>query len=245
MTTERVDPQDSITSFWNQRAGEYSTQPRHGLLDQRETAAWLGALTPLLPPAPADVLDVGTGTGPMARIYALMGHRVIGLDLAPGMLAEASAYCSDLPNPPVFRLGDANAPSLEAESVDAVTSRHVLWTLTDPSGALHNWRRLLRPGGRVLIIDALWFCARPSDQDEEPSDGANEFRKYYSDDVRAQLPVMKATSVADIEELVRSAGFVDVRSSDLRDVEALEDELYGKEGRDWPRYVVVGTKGQA
>jgi protein-L-isoaspartate O-methyltransferase len=51
--------------------------------------AWVPAIERLLPPPPADVLDIGTGTGFVAFIASSLGHRVTGLDLSAAMLAEA------------------------------------------------------------------------------------------------------------------------------------------------------------
>jgi len=51
---------------------------------------------------------------------------------------------------------DAEAPAFPEGTFDVVISRHVVWTLTDPSKAISNWKRLLKPGGRVVIIDGIW-----------------------------------------------------------------------------------------
>ena len=54
------------------------------------------------------------------------------------------------------------APPFGPGSFDAVTNRHLLWTLTDPATALRNWHALLRPGGVLVVIDGIW----PHDDDE-------------------------------------------------------------------------------
>ena len=40
---------------------------------------------------------------------------------------------------------------------DVVLTRHVLWALPDPSAALARWARLLRPGGRLLLVEGWWW----------------------------------------------------------------------------------------
>jgi SAM-dependent methyltransferase len=42
-------------------------------------------------------------------------------------------------------------------SFDVLLSRNVTWSLVDPEAAYKEWRRVLRPGGRLLIFDANWF----------------------------------------------------------------------------------------
>jgi len=112
----------------------------------------MGVLQPLLPPARADVVDLGTGQGFVALVMAALGHRVRGFDLAQGQLERAREYAAASTNPPVFALGDAAAPPLEPESVDVVANRDVLWTLLNPGQAFANWRAALRPGGRLLVF---------------------------------------------------------------------------------------------
>ncbi|HWX46940.1 MAG TPA: methyltransferase domain-containing protein [Roseomonas sp.] len=50
-------------------------------------------------------------------------------------------------------LGDAEDTREPGGHYDAVVSRHLVWTLVDPAAAFHDWFRVLRPGGRVVIAD--------------------------------------------------------------------------------------------
>jgi ubiquinone/menaquinone biosynthesis C-methylase UbiE len=68
----------------------------------------------LLPHAPADVLDVGTGTGFLALLLAELGYRVVGIDLAPDMLEIAQSKCTN-EIAPRFELGDAAAPETQGQ----------------------------------------------------------------------------------------------------------------------------------
>src|SRR4029079_18630578 len=77
----------SVIAFWDLRSPTYDDSPGHATHSAAEHTAWLAALEALLPPAPADVLDVGAWTGFLALLLAELGHRVVGVDLAPGMLA--------------------------------------------------------------------------------------------------------------------------------------------------------------
>lgn len=243
--SEKIDVQERITEYWDARGHAYDAQPGHGIWDAAERAAWLAALRGLLPSAPADVLDVGTGTGFLALLLAELGHRATGVDLAEGMLAEARIKAAALPpeRRPTFAIGDAHAPPLAPSSVDALVSRHVLWTLADPARALDNWRALLRPGGTLVAIDGLWWAGR--DPDESGSRDAEvweRWRRAYGADVRAGLPLMLAQTLDPIVRAVEAAGFADVRVSRLDEVERIERAASPERENGTPRYVVSARR---
>ncbi len=62
----------------------------------------------------------------------------------------------------VFLLGDAAAPPVGEERYDAVLVRHVLWALPEPRRALRHWRDLLRPGGRLVLVEGVWGTVNPA-----------------------------------------------------------------------------------
>lgn len=113
------DVQREITEFWNARAADYDAHVSHGILDPREQDAWIAALAPLVPAAPSDVLDLGTGTGTLAFTFAAMGHRVQGTDLAGEMLAAAREKAARASNAPRFLEGDAVDPQFPRHSFES------------------------------------------------------------------------------------------------------------------------------
>src|SRR5579859_1430269 len=144
--------QDKITEFWNERGATYEDQAIHRVQGEDEQRVWQQTLRDLLPAAPADVVDVGTGTGYLAFIVAAAGYQVTGVEIADGMLAVAQAKAREVTNAPTFVHGNAMDPPLPPSSADAVVSRQVIWTLVDPERAFRSWFNLLRPGGRVVAF---------------------------------------------------------------------------------------------
>src|SRR5438067_12789381 len=105
------DLQDELAAFWSSRPG--SKPPGTMVVrNEAEHAAWMESLRPLLPAAPVDALDVGTGQGFLALLLADFGYRVTGVDTAEGMLDAARSHAAGSSSPPEFRLGNAIEPPL-------------------------------------------------------------------------------------------------------------------------------------
>jgi SAM-dependent methyltransferase len=155
-TSPPVDPAlPTVREFWDTQSTRYDEDPDHGLHDPAAREAWRAHLTQWLPEPPATVLDLGCGTGSLSLLALEAGHRVCGVDLSLAMVAEATAKCAGLDA--TFTVGDAADPP--AGPVDAVLARHLLWTLPDPHAALRRWLALLRPGGRLVLIEGRWWPA--------------------------------------------------------------------------------------
>ncbi len=225
--------QERITTFWSTVAPFYNADPSNvPSLGSAEHHAWIRAIGRLLPPPPADVLDIGTGTGFVALTASQIGHRVIGIDLSSGMLDEARKEADRRGLKASFQLADAVAPPFAEASQDAIVCRHLLWTLRRPEVALANWLRLLRPNGCVIAIDGFWFV-QPM-----PEERVDFFESHYTEQTRELLPAMKWNRVEQAAELMRAAGFTEVRTADLADVHAVADHPPSTE----PWYVVTGQR---
>jgi SAM-dependent methyltransferase len=144
---------------WDAAAASFDDEPDHGLRDPDVRLAWADRLHAWLPSRPGDVLDLGCGTGSLSLLAAEQGHRVTGVDLSPAMVALARAKLAG--RDAVFLVGDAAAPPVGEDRFDAVVVRHVLWALPDPGRALRHWRELLRPGGRLVLIEGVWGTVSP------------------------------------------------------------------------------------
>jgi ubiquinone/menaquinone biosynthesis C-methylase UbiE/DNA-binding transcriptional ArsR family regulator len=100
------------------------------------------------------LLDLGTGTGRMLELFGGDIERGLGLDLSLDMLALARArldraglkHCS-------VRHGDIYDLALPRDSFDLVIVHQVLHFLDDSAHAIHESARVLRPGGRLLVVD--------------------------------------------------------------------------------------------
>lgn len=155
---------DSIAAYWDAAAADFDDEPDHGLRAGEVRAEWARLLRDRMPAEPADVLDVGCGTGSLAVLLAADGHRVTGVDVAAAMVGRARAKADAAGLDVRFLQGDAMRPPTGVQRFDAVLTRHLLWTLPDPHAALRDWVSRLRPGGLLILVEGRWLA--PNDRAE-------------------------------------------------------------------------------
>lgn len=135
--------------FFNTEAGKWDHY-RSELFGERFD---LQALAGLLDPAWA-VADVGCGTGQLVEALSPFVAQVIAVDPSAAMIKAARRRLGKRANVTLKR-GGAEALPIEDETVDAATIVLVLHHLNDPSAALAEAARVLKPGGRLLVVDML------------------------------------------------------------------------------------------
>jgi demethylmenaquinone methyltransferase/2-methoxy-6-polyprenyl-1,4-benzoquinol methylase len=189
--------------------------PRYDLVNRLMTfgldASWRRqAISMLAAPPGSVVLDVGCGTGDLARNLRRDGQRSLGLDLSLGMLAAARAGGAPLVQ------ADASALPLRTGAADAVVSGFAVRNFADLAGVMNELGRAVRPGGRLALLEVgeptsrilrfghrIWFTHVVPRLGALLSDGAAY--RYLPRSV-AYLP-----SFDEFARLLGDAGFTDVR----------------------------------
>ncbi|WP_412049687.1 ArsR/SmtB family transcription factor [Hoeflea sp. Naph1] len=138
-------------AYFSANAGRWNDLRQMHVSDERVESEILK----LIGRTPFDgLLDLGTGTGRMLELLAGSYRRAIGIDSSRDMLAIARAQLDDAGiTHASVRQGDIFNLPLDRESFDVVTIHQVLHFLHDPLPAIREAARMLRPGGRVIIVD--------------------------------------------------------------------------------------------
>ena len=227
-----------VAAHWDRRAAHFDQDFGHSIRTPAERAAWDRILDLVVPRRSVlDALDVGCGTGFLSFELAARGHRVTGVDFAPAMIAEARHKSTERALAVGFEEADAEQLSFPAASFDLVISRHVLWTLPHPEAAIDQWMRVLRPGGRLVVVDSLLDAgAMPP-----VAQNARTSPEYAA--VGDHLPFLGGRPREQIEALVKVHGLVNVASDPLLDLVAAQEQRMLEEGHAPTRrnrYVVWG-----
>jgi len=212
----------SVREYWNWRSVTYGsdTDKAAGIADD-----WVSILDELTPePRGKRALDVGTGTGDFAVYLARIGFEVTGIDISEEMIRRtrknASAQGLDID----LRTGDAEDVGFGDGTFDVVTARNLLWTLPRPERALREWRRVLKPGGTLIISDGLWsnttwkslhrLAGRLFERGFRKG-GATPLRffRMYAP-IMKELPFYEGLSFENARNLLREAGFKNIEPYD-------------------------------
>jgi ArsR family transcriptional regulator len=125
--------------------------------------------------------DLGCGTGQLAAALAPFVAGVVAVDRSGDMLQAARRRLRECPNAEVRR-GDLEALPIDDASLDAATLVLVLHHAPDPSAVLADAARVLRPGGRLLVVDML-----PHDRDEYRQQLGHVWLGFGDDQLRRLL----------------------------------------------------------
>ncbi len=189
------------------------------------------------------VLDIGCGNGFFARdIAALVGQsgKVCGTDGSPDMIGMAREICPG----GEFRACDATEQPFDDAMFDAVTATQVLCYVSDPGKAIREMHRLLRPGGRLVIMDTDWQSVVWNTADSELMRRA--IRLVTSDYENAHVPRtlssdLKAAGFHEIERSVftilnwdrNSDGYAQVMAGSIRQLAEKSDNFSASDLARW------------
>jgi len=136
-----------LARYWDTHASRYDRAmdfwDRHLFGDSRPWACGRAA---------GDVLEVAIGTGRNLPYYPI-GIRLTGIDWSPSMLRIATDRAADLGREADLRPGDAQALDFPDGSFDTVVCTLGLCAIPDDHHAVEEMARVLRPGGRLLLVD--------------------------------------------------------------------------------------------
>lgn len=147
---------EGVRDYWSARAGTFDEGESRVTRTEELRSAWCAVFGDVLGAEPLEILDVGSGTGEVALLLNDLGHHVQGVDLSPGMVDVANRKARERCEPVFFSVADATALPYPDASFDAVHARHLMWTLPDPSAAVAEWMRVLKPGGKIVITESRW-----------------------------------------------------------------------------------------
>lgn len=155
------------------------------------------AVREILGHAPLGTLvDIGTGTGRIIELLADSATHAIGIDRSPEMLRVARGKLTASPAEGwELRQGDIMALPLEDAAGDTVVLHQVLHYLPAPEPAIAEVARLVKPGGRLLIVDFA-----PHSHEELRSQDAHA-RLGFSDEQIAQWYAASGLQLAQVKEL--------------------------------------------
>ena len=180
--------EDKVRAYFDGLAGRFGRQYMPG-------RSWQGLAETLLKLLPPMVIaDLGAGEGTFSQLLAQSARQVIAVDNSEKMVEfgrdlAARHGVSNLD----YRLGDLESPPIEPESVDLAFFSQSLHHAPHPQRAVDAARRILKPGGRIVILDLVRH-------------NFEEARELYAD-------LWLGFAEVEIDEYLRTAGFRNVEIS--------------------------------
>jgi ubiquinone/menaquinone biosynthesis C-methylase UbiE/biotin operon repressor len=139
---------DRAREYFNKLAGKFGRSYCPG----RSWQALSSLVLSLLPAI--DVADLGAGEGTLSQLLAKNARSVIAVDISERMVEVGTQLAKDHPNLE-YRLGDIEEPPIEDGSIDLAIFSQALHHANSPQRAVQSAYRILRPGGRIAILDLL------------------------------------------------------------------------------------------
>ena len=180
--------QDKMRAFFDSMAGRLGNDYVPGKSWKSLAEAFVQLLPPMV------IADLGAGDGSSALLLSQSAERVIAIDSSEKMLEVARDQARRAGASNVeFRLGEMEEVPIDDASVDLVFFSQSLHHAAHPERALREGHRILRTGGRIVILDLA-------------KHRFEEARELYADE-------WLGFSEAEMEAMLTGAGFADVRAS--------------------------------
>ncbi len=225
-----MDVKSRVGLYWDRRSQTYdrNVYKSHDVAQQ----LWKSILkTEIRTDRNLNILDVGTGTGFLALLFAELGHKVTGIDISKCMLEKSRYNAERLRLPVNFMHGDAENLPFDDGSFDIVMNRYLLWTLPDPKIAVNEWSRVVKSGGKLILIDGRWhdpaihmrlrrFLASIivlMTENRNP----RMFTSYYAT-IKDQLPFFNGITPNDVVDLFTEVGLKKITVNNLEKLRDFE-----------------------
>ncbi|AOT71617.1 class I SAM-dependent methyltransferase [Geosporobacter ferrireducens] len=146
-----------IEKYWDERSQGYSTSIQEQMNSPKKEV-WKSLIKKYAGEGDKiKAMDVGAGPGFFSILMGELDYGVTTVDVSEDMLKEAKKSMEYAGFQGNFVKGEAHQIDFPDQSVDLIVSRNVVWTLTKPEETYKEWRRLLKPGGKILVFDSNWY----------------------------------------------------------------------------------------
>jgi len=223
---QNYDLRDEINAYWSQRAATFDLSPWHDVTCEEEKAAWHALIIKYLGRGEGRrALDLASGTGIISLLMDDVGFQVTGLDWSQNMLNLAREKAKKQGRSIHFIAGDAENTMEPDASFDVIINRHLVWTLVNPRAAFTEWYRVLKPGGKLLIIDGFFVESfwherlartiisslekmRLMRRRKDSDSGEDDKDREKFNDILSRVYFSHGSSASEVADLLEDAGFL-------------------------------------
>ena len=178
--------------------------------DMTEIKALAQRIASALSPA-AQVLEVAPGPGFLSIELAKRGLQVRAVDISKTFVEIAQRNAAAEGVQARFDLGNAAALPVEDASVDFVVCRAAFKNFTEPVKALAEFRRVLRPGGKALLIDMRRDASMASIKQYVEGLGVSRLNRWFMKFVFRNMLIKRAYPLEEIQRMAKEAGWAEPR----------------------------------